>query len=127
MRLIFDNKKGLSGESLEKALGASLTLMFVLAVSDLALYQWYGSAILTVLAHFLSLVIYFRHQLRPDFVKMIEAIALVIDAVLIFRKGFAVASPLATLCVIVYIGLNRESHLQRMKQDLEKVFSSHKK
>ena len=101
--------------------------MFVLAIVDLAMYHWYGSAVLTVIAHALSLALYLRHQLRLDLVKLVETAALAIDAVLIFREGFAIACPLATLIVIVYIGLNRDRHLLRMKQDLEKVFTAKEK
>ena len=48
-------------------------------------------------------------------------------AVLIFREGFAIACPLTTLIVIVYIGLNKDRHLLHMKQDLEKVFINKQK
>ena len=122
-----EEPEGISAESLEKALGASLTLMFVLAVADLVMYHWYGTAVLTVIAHALSLALYLRHQLRLDMVKLVETVALAIDAVLIFREGFAIACPLTTLIVIVYIGLNRDRHLLRMKQDLEKVFTAKEK
>ena len=43
--------KGLSTESLEKALGASLTLLFILASADLLMYHFVGTAALTVVAH----------------------------------------------------------------------------
>ena len=121
------DQKRLSAESLEKALGASLTLMFVLSVADLALYLWYGTAALTVIAHSLSLALYLRHKLRLDLVKILETVALVTDALLIFNEGFAIACPLATLLVIIYIGLNRDRHLLRMKQDLENVFTAKQK
>ena len=117
----------LSLESLEKALGASLTLLFILASADLLIYHFTGTAVLTVVAHSLSLALYFRHQLRLDLVKLIEMTALLIDGVLIVKKGFALACPLATLAVIIYIGLNRERHLLTMKKDLQKVFASKQK
>lgn len=125
--VILQDQKVHSTESLKKALGASLTLMFILAVADLALYHWYGTGALTVIAHAMSLVLYLRHQLRLDLVKLLETVALVTDALLIFKHGYAIACPLATLVVIIYIGLNRDRHLLRMKQDLEKVFATKQK
>ena len=117
----------LSPESMEKALGASLTLLFILASADLLIYHFTGTAALTVVTHSLSLALYLKHQLRLDLVKLIEMTALVIDGVLIVKEGFALACPLATLAVIIYIGLNRERHLLRMKKDLQKVFASKQK
>ena len=123
----FQEPKGLSGEYLEKALGVSLTLLFIFALADLLMYQFLGTAALTVVTHSLSLVLYLKHQLRLDFVKMLEMVALVIDGVLIFKEGYALACPLATLVVIIYIGLNRDRHILRMKRDLQKVFASMQK
>ena len=119
--------KGLSSESLEIALGASLTLLFILASADLLMYHFVGTAALTVVAHSLSLALYLKHQLRLDLVKLLEMVALVIDGVLIVQEGYALACPLATLLVIIYIGLNRDRHLLRMKKDLQKVFASKQK
>ena len=119
--------KGLSTESLEKALGASLTLLFILASADLLMYHYVGTAALTVVAHSLSLALYLKHQLRMDLVKLLEMLAMVIDGVLIVKEGYALACPLATLVVIIYIGLNRDRHLLRMKKDLQKVFGSKQK
>ena len=122
-----EDPEGISAESLEKALGVSLTLMFILAVTDLAIYHWYGSAVLTLIAYAISLTFYLRHKLWLDLVKLVEIVALSTDVVLIFLEGFAIACPLATLVVIIYIGLNRDRHLLRMKQDLEKVFKPKQK
>ena len=119
--------KGLSTESLEKALGASLTLLFILASADLLMYHFVGTAALTVVAHSLSLALCLKHQLRLDLVKLLEMVALVIDGVLIVKEGYALACPLSTLLVIIYIGLNRDCHLLRMKKDLQKVFASKQK
>ena len=44
-----EEPNGLSNESLEKALGASLTLLFVLATADLLMYHFAGTAALTVI------------------------------------------------------------------------------
>ena len=118
-----EEPNGLSNESLEKALGASLTLLFVL----LLMYHFAGTAALTVIAHILSLLLYLKHQLRLDLVKILEMVALVIDGVLIVKEGYALACPISTLIVIIYIGLNRERHLLRMKEDLQKVFAAKQK
>jgi hypothetical protein len=58
---------------------------------------------------------------------LLELVALIIDGVLLFKEGYALACPLATLVVIIYIGLNRDRHLLRMKKDLQKVFASKQK
>ena len=47
--------------------------------------------------------------------------------VLIVKEGYALACPISTLIVIIYIGLNRERHLLRMKEDLQKVFAAKQK
>ena len=122
-----EEPKGLNNESLEKALGASLTLLFVLATADLLMYHFAGTAALTVIAHILSLLLYLKHQLRLDLVKILEMVALVIDGVLIVKEGYALACPISTLIVIIYIALNRERHLLRMKEDLQKVFAAKQK
>ena len=122
-----EEPNGLSNESLEKALGASLTLLFVLATADLLMYHFAGTAALTVIAHILSLLLYLKYQLRLDLVKILEMVALVIDGVLIVKEGYALACPISTLIVIIYIALNRERHLLRMKEDLQKVFAAKQK
>ena len=122
-----EEPNGLSNESLEKALGASLTLLFVLATADLLMYHFAGTAALTVIAHILSLLLYLKYQLRLDLVKILEMVALVIDGVVIMKEGYALACPISTLIVIIYIGFNRERHLLRMKDDLQKVFTAKQK
>ena len=122
-----EEPNGLSNESIEKALGASLTLLFVLATADLLMYHFAGTAALTIIAHILSLLLYLKHQLRLDLVKILEMVALVIDGVLIVKKGYALACPVSTLIVIIYIGLNRERQLLQMKEDLQKVFAAKQK
>ena len=111
-------------ESLEKALTASLTLMLVLATLDLLLYIWVGTAVLTVLAHAMSLWMMLRHRLIFDLVKLLETSALLIDLYLITQYGFAVFSPIATLFSIIHIALNKEYHLGKLQKDLDKVFAS---
>ena len=122
-----EEPNGLSNESLEKALGASLTLLFILATADLLMYHFAGTASLTVIAHILSLLLYLKHQLRLDLVKILEIVALVIDGVLIVKERYALACPVSTLIVIIYIVLNRDRHLLRMKEDLQKVFAAKQK
>jgi len=111
-------------ESLEKALTASLTLMLGLAALDLLLYIWVGTAVLTVLAHAMSLWLVLRHRLIFDLVKLLEASALLVDLYLITKYGFAVFSPIATLFSIIQIALNKEYHLGKLQKDLDKVFAS---
>ena len=114
-------------ESLERALAASLNLMLVLAALDLALYIWVGTAVLTVMAHAMSLWLVLRHRLVFDLVKLLETSALFIDLYLIKQYGYAVASPVATLFAIIHISLNREYHLTKLKSDLDKVLATKKK
>ena len=114
-------------ESLERALAASLNLMLVLAALDLALYIWVGTAVLTVMAHAMSLWLVLRHRLIFDLVKLFEISALFIDLYLIMQYGYAVASPVSTLFTIIHISLNREYHLTKLKSDLDKVLATKKK
>ena len=111
-------------ESLERALTASLSLMLVLATLDLLFYIWIGTAIVTVLAHAMSLWLVLRHRLIFDLVKLLEASALFADLYLITQYGFAVFSPIATLFSIIHIALNKEYHLGKLQKDLDKVFAS---
>ena len=114
-------------ESIERALAASLNLMLVLAALDLALYIWVGTAVLTVMAHAMSLWLVLRHRLIFDLVKLLETSALFFDLYLIKQYGYAVASPVSTLFSIILISLNREYHLTKLKSDLEKVLATKKK
>ena len=114
-------------ESLERALAASLNLMLVLAALDLALYIWVGTAVLTVMAHTMSLWLVLRHRLIFDLVKLLETSSLFIDLYLIKQYGYAVASPVSTLFSIIHISLNREYHLTKLKSDLDKVLATKKK
>ncbi len=114
----------MNSESLERALTASLTLMLSLATLDLLLYIWAGTAVLTVLAHAMSLWMVLRHRLIFDLVKLLEASALLVDLYLITKYGFAVLSPIATLFSIIHIALNKEYHLGKLQKDLDKVFAS---
>ena len=114
-------------ESLKRALAASLNLMLVLAALDLALYIWVGTAVLTVMAHAMSLWLVLRHRLIFDLVKLFEISALFIDLYLIKQYGYAVASPVSTLFAIIHISLNREYHLTKLKSDLDKVLATKKK
>ena len=114
----------MNSESLERALTASLTLMLGLATLDLLLYIWVGTAVLTVLAHSMSLWMVLRHRLIFDLVKLLETSALLVDLYLITQYGFAVFSPVATLFSIIHIALNKEYHLGKLQKDLDKVFAS---
>jgi len=114
----------MNSESLERALTASLTLMLGLATLDLLLYIWVGTAVLTVLAHAMSLWMVLRHRLIFDLVKLLETSALLVDLYLITQYGFAVFSPVATLFSIIHISLNKEYNLGKLQKDLDKVFAS---
>ncbi len=114
-------------EAIERALTASLTLMLGLAALDLALYIWFGTAVLTVVAHALSLWLFVRYRLIFDLVKLLETSALFFDLFLINMYGFAVASPLATLFAIIHVSLNKKYHLDKLKIDLDKVLASKNK
>jgi len=114
-------------EAIERALTASLTLMLGLAALDLALYIWFGTAVLTVVAHALSLWLLVRYRLIFDLVKLLETSALFFDIYLINMYGFAVASPLATLFAIIHVSLNKKYHLDKLKIDLDKVLASKNK
>tara|TARA_B100000686_G_scaffold338574_1_gene411290 strand:- start:240 stop:608 length:369 start_codon:yes stop_codon:yes gene_type:complete len=114
----------MNSESLEKALTASLALMLGLATIDLLLYIWVGTAAATVLAHAMSLWLVLRHRLIFDLVKLLEASALMVDIFLISKFGFAVFSPIATLFSIIHIGINKEYHLGKLQEDLDKIFVS---
>ena len=111
-------------ETIERALTASLTLMLGLATLDLAIYIWAGTAVLTVVAHAMSLWLVLRHRLIFDLVKLLETVALFFDLYLINRYGYAVVSPVATLFAIIHISLNKEYHLNKLKSDLDKVLAS---
>ena len=114
-------------EAIERALTASLTLMLGLAALDLALYIWFGTAVLSVVAHALSLWLFVRYRLIFDLVKLLETSALFFDIYLINMYGFAVASPLATLFAIIHVSLNKKYHLDKLKIDLDKVLASKNK
>jgi len=114
-------------EAIERALTASLTRMLGLAALDLALYIWFGTAVLTVVAHALSLWLFVRYRLIFDLVKLLETSALFFDIYLINMYGFAVASPLATLFAIIHVSLNKKYHLDKLKIDLDKVLASKNK
>ena len=114
-------------EALERVLSVSLTLMLGLATLDLVLYTWAGTAVLTVVAHAMSLWLLVRYRLMLDMVKLLETTALLIDLYLINMYGYAVASPVATLFVIIHISLNKNYHLSRLKGDLDKVLAAKQK
>lgn len=114
-------------ESLERALTTSLTLMLSLATLDLALFIGVGTAVVTVVAHAMSLWIFLRYRLVFDLVKLLETSALMFDLYLINMYGYAVASPVATLFAIIHISLNKNYHLGKLKNDLDKVLASKQK
>ncbi len=114
-------------ESLERALTTSLTLMLSLATLDLALFIGVGTAVVTVVAHAMSLWLFLRYRLVFDLVKLLETSALMFDLYLINMYGYAVTSPVATLFAIIHISLNKNYHLGKLKNDLDKVLASKQK
>ena len=114
-------------ESIERALTTSLNLMLGLATLDLALFIWVGTSVVTVVAHAMSLWFFLRYRLVFDLVKLLETFALIIDLYLINIYGYAVASPVATLFAIIHILLNKDYHLGKLKNDLDKVLVSKQK
>jgi hypothetical protein len=114
-------------ESIERALTTSLNLMLGLATLDLALFIWVGTSVVTVVAHAMSLWLFLRYCLVFDLVKLLETSALIIDLYLINIYGYAVASPVATLFAIIHILLNKDYHLGKLKNDLDKVLASKQK
>ncbi|MDG1488353.1 MAG: hypothetical protein P8R40_09205 [SAR324 cluster bacterium] len=114
-------------ESLERALTTSLTLMLSLATLDLALFIGVGTAVVTVVAHAMSLWLFLRYRLVFDLVKLLETSALMFDLYLINMYGYAVASHVATLFAIIHISLNKNYHLGKLKNDLDKVLASKQK
>ena len=114
-------------ESLESALTVSLTLMLGFATLDLALFILAGTAVVTVIFHTISIWISLRYRLVFDLVKLLEISALFIDLYLINTSGYALASPIATLVTIIHISHNKNTHLSKLKNDLEKVLASKQK
>ena len=114
-------------ESIERALTTSLNLMLGLASLDLALFIWVGTSVVTVVAHAMSLWLFLRYRLVFDLVKLLETSALIIDLYLINMHGYAFASPVATLFAIIHISLNKDYHLGKLKNDLDKVLASKQK
>ena len=114
-------------ETLERAYTSSLYFMWGMATIDLLLYTWAGTAAFTVLANLLTLWLFFRHSLRFDLVKLIESTSLFCDIYLLLNHGYAIASPIATLFVIIHVSMNKHYQLEKLKFDLEKVLESRKK
>ena len=114
-------------ESIERSLTTSLNLMLGLATLDLALFIWVGTSVVTVVAHAMSLWLFLRYRLVFDLVKLLETSALIIDLYLINMYEYAVVSPVATLFAILHISLNKDYHLGKLKNDLDKVLPSKQK
>ena len=111
---------------LERALMLSLSIMLALSTLDLVLFIFFGTAILTVLAHAMSLFFLVRYRLNFDFVKFLESSALLSDLYLINKYGYALASPCASLFSVIIISSKKEQNIKKLKRDLEKILSSKK-
>ena len=114
-------------ESIERTLNASLSLLLVLSISDLFLYIFIKTAVLTFLANAISVWLLLKYRLHFDLVKLIETFALLSDLYLIKFHGYALASPFASLMSIIIISCKKEKHMNKLKIDLEKILDSKKK
>ena len=114
-------------ESIEQALTASLSLLLVISVLDLFLYIFIDTAVLTVIAHAISVWLFFRYRLNFDLIKFIEIVALLIDLFILNFYGYALVSPIASLISIIIISSKKEKHMDKLKMDLDKIIDSKKK
>ena len=114
----------MTNDSLERMLILSLSMILGVTTLDLILFFSFGTAMLTVIAHAISLWVFIRYRLNFDFVKLIESSALLFDLYLINKYGYAVASPCASLLTIIIISYKKEHYLDKFKSDLEKIFVS---
>ena len=114
-------------ESLERVLNSSMALMLCLAALDLLLFMWVETAVVTVIAHGISLWIFLRYRLAFDLVKLLENSGFIVDVYLIYFYGYALASPIITLFTIIHISLNKNYHLNRLKRDMDKIMNLKKK
>lgn len=113
-------------EFVERALMTSLVVTFLLATFDLLLFQFVGTAFVTVLIKTYSLWVYLRYRLQWDLIKLVEIGALVADAVLIMEEGYAVVCPMASLLTVILVSLNKERFLSKYHHDLDRVLSGKK-
>jgi len=114
-------------KTVEQTLTASLSLLLGLSILDLFLYIFIDTAVLTFIAHAISVWLLLRYRLRFDLVKFIETFALLSDLYIINFYGYALASPFASLISIIIISFKKEKYMKKLKIDLEKIMISKKK
>ena len=114
-------------EFVEQTLTTSLSLLLGLSILDLFLYIFIDTAVLTFIAHVISVWLLLKFRLRFDLVKFIETFALLSDLYIISIYGYVLASPFASLISIIIISFKKEKYINKLKIDLEKIMISKKK
>ena len=97
------------------------------SILDFFLYVFFGTVVLTLISHSISLILLVRYRLSLDLVKFLETSALFVDLYIVFFYGFALVSPLVSLISIILILLKKEKYINKLRIDLEKIISSRKK
>ena len=114
-------------ESLNRTISVSLSIVLGLSILDFFLYVFFGTVVLTLISHSISLIVLLRYRLSLDLVKFLETSALFVDLYIVFFYGFALVSPLVSLISIILILLKKEKYINKLRIDLEKIISSQKK
>ncbi len=114
-------------ESLNRNISVSLSIVLGLSILDFFLYVFFGTVVLTLISHSISLILLVRYRLSLDLVKFLETSAFFFDLYIVFFYGFALVSPLVSLISIILILLKKEKYINKLRIDLEKIISSRKK
>ena len=117
----------MTAESLNRTISFSLSIVLGLSILDFFLYVFFGTVVLTLIAHSISLILLLRYRLSLDLVKFLETSALFVDLYIVFFYGFALVSPFISLISIILILLKKEKYINKLRIDLEKIISSQKK
>ncbi len=114
-------------ESLNRTISVSLSLVLGLSILDYFLYVFFGTVVLTLISHSISLILLVRYRLSLDLVKFLETSAFFVDLYIVFIYGFALVSPFVSLISIIIILLKKEKYIKKLRIDLEKIISYQKK
>ena len=117
----------MTAESLNRTISFSLSIVLGLSILDFFLYVFFGTVVLTLIAHSISLILLLRYRLSLDLVKFLETSDLFVDLYIVFFYGFALVSPFISLISIILILLKKEKYINKLRIDLEKIISSQKK
>ena len=117
----------MTAESLNRTISFSLSIVLGLSILDFFLYVFFGTVVLTLIAHSISLILLLRYRLSLDLVKFLETSALFVDLYIVFFYGFALVSPFISLISIILILLKKEKYINKLRIDLEKIISYRKK